>query len=143
MDWIDTANTESKELEPVWMERAKEILGEDLEERPELISELKKLVRMEKNLKVPESEHFFLMFLRSGLMNPTAGLGVMKNYFLLKKNHPQYFEASRAGPLYLVNYAPHGRDQHRWRGWSGLSSLRRYTACYLTGKVRKTQISFN
>ena len=96
MDWIDTVNTEDKELEPVWKERAKEILGENLEDRQELISDLKQLVKKEKNLKVPESEHFFLMFLRSGLMNPTAGLGVMKNYFLLKKNHPEYFEASGA-----------------------------------------------
>ena len=92
MEWIDTSSTESEELEPVWKERALEVLGEDSEKRDELMNELKNLVEKEKDLKVPDSEHFFLMFLRSGLMDPTAGLGVMKNYFLLKKNHPRYFQ---------------------------------------------------
>jgi len=94
MAWIDTATTENEELEPIWRERAKDVLGEDLEKREEWIKELKELVIKEKDLKVPESEQFFLKFLRSGLMSPMAGLGVMQNYFSLKKNYARYFQGA-------------------------------------------------
>jgi len=94
MALVDTATTESDDLEPIWRERAKEVLGEDLEKRDELVEELKRLVKKEEGLKVPDSEKFFLMFLRSGLMSPTAGLGVMKNYFTLKKDQPTYFKSA-------------------------------------------------
>jgi len=94
MEWVDTVTTETEELEPIWRERAKEVLGEDLEKQEELIEELQELVKNEKGLKVPESDKFFLLFLRSGLMVPSAGLDVMRNYFMLRKNYPHYFQSS-------------------------------------------------
>ena len=48
MAWIDTATTENEELEPIWRERAKDVLGEDLEKREEWIEELRELVIKEK-----------------------------------------------------------------------------------------------
>ena len=105
MAWIDTATTENEELEPIWRERAKDVLGEDLEKREEWIEELKELVIKEKDLKVPESEQFFLKFLRSGLMSPIAGLGVMQNYFSLKKNYARYFQVNLSGCVcFSVHY---------------------------------------
>ena len=92
MAWVDTINEEKDVLEPVWIERAKEILGEDPATRDELMKELKNLVDEEEGLTVPNDDNFYLMFLRSGLMVPKDGFGVMKNYFLLKKNYPRYFE---------------------------------------------------
>merc|ERR1712012_1334141 len=59
--------------------------------------ELKQLVQkesVENGLKVPEDDHFYLMFLRSGMMNPVDGFSVMKNYFMLKMNSSRYFEGS-------------------------------------------------
>ena len=92
MDWVDDATTEGEELEPIWRERAMEVLGEDSEKTEELMKELKDLVKNEEDLKVPESEKFYLKFLRSGLMSPSAGLEVMRNYFMLKKNQARYFQ---------------------------------------------------
>ena len=92
MDWVDDATAEGEELEPIWKKRALEVLGEDSEQTEELMAELKDLVKNEEGLKVPESDKFYLMFLRSGLMSPSAGLEVMKNYFMLKKNQARYFQ---------------------------------------------------
>ena len=92
MDWVDDATIESEELEPIWMERALEVLGENSEKREELMKELKGLIKNEEDMKVPESEKFYLKFLRSGLMSPSAGLEVMRNYFMLKKNQARYFQ---------------------------------------------------
>ena len=33
MDWVDDATTELEELEPIWRERAMEVLGEDSEKQ--------------------------------------------------------------------------------------------------------------
>ena len=92
MDWVDDATTEGEELEPIWRERAMEVLGEDSERTEQLMAELKDSVKNVKGLKVPECEKFYLKFLRSGLMSPSAGLEGMKNYFMLRKNHARYFQ---------------------------------------------------
>jgi len=55
---------------------------------------LKSLIEYEENLKVPEDDDFFLKFLRAGLMSPEEALNIMKNYFKLKKDYPQYFKRS-------------------------------------------------
>lgn len=94
MEWKDVATTETEDLEPVWWERAREVLGEDLEKRDELMKELKILTEKEEGLRVPDNEKFYLMFLRSGLMSPSAGMEVMRNYFMLKKNYSRYFQSA-------------------------------------------------
>ena len=45
MDWVDDATIESEELEPIWMERAFEVLGENSEKTEELMKKLKDLVK--------------------------------------------------------------------------------------------------
>ena len=45
MDWVDDATTEGEELEPIWRERAMEVLGEDSEKTEELMKKLKDLVK--------------------------------------------------------------------------------------------------
>ena len=59
-----------------------------------MIAELKDLVSKEEGLKVPEDRAFYLRFLRVGLSNPKDGLEIIKNYFLLRKNHFKYFKVS-------------------------------------------------
>ena len=41
----------------------------------------------------PLEQEFWLMFLRSGEMNPEEALKVLKNYLSMMKDKPQYFEA--------------------------------------------------
>ena len=69
-------------------------VNEDSDKTEELIEELKELVRKEEGLKVPEDRSFYLRFLRAGLSNPKDGLAIIKNYFLLRKNHFKYFKVS-------------------------------------------------
>jgi len=92
--WVGTVNEEKEFLEPIWISRAKENLGEIPETQDELVRELKKLVDDEDGLKVPDDKKFYLMFLRSGMMIPRQGFEVMKNYFLFKKDNPRYFKSS-------------------------------------------------
>ena len=58
------------------------------------MKELKILTEKEEGLRVPDNEKFYLMFLRSGLMSPSAGMEVMRNYFMLKKNYSRYFQVN-------------------------------------------------
>ena len=90
--WVGTVNEEKEFLEPIWISRAKENLGEIPETQDELVRELRKLVDDEDGLKVPDDKKFYLMFLRSGMMIPRQGFEVMKNYFLFKKDNSRYFK---------------------------------------------------
>ena len=69
-------------------------VNEDPEKTEELIAELQELITKEEGLKVPEERSFHLRFLRAGLSNPKDGLEIIKNYFLLRKNHFKYFKVS-------------------------------------------------
>ena len=69
-------------------------VNEDPEKTEALIAELKDLVSKEEGLKVPEDRAFYLRFLRAGLSSPKDGLEIIKNYFLLRKNHFKYFKVS-------------------------------------------------
>ena len=69
-------------------------VNEDPEKTEELIAELQELITKEEGLKVPEDRSFHLRFLRAGLSNPKDGLEIIKNYFLLRKNHFKYFKVS-------------------------------------------------
>ena len=59
-----------------------------------MLAELRDLVTREEGLKVPEDRAFYLRFLRAGLSKPSDGLEIIKNYFLLRKNHFKYFKVS-------------------------------------------------
>jgi len=84
-----------EKLDEFWSEKAETILGEKDNERGGLIENLADLVKHEKDLVMPENDNFILLkFLRAGLMNPKSGLVVMKNYYKLRKDYPQYFEKS-------------------------------------------------
>ena len=83
---------ESEDLEPVWAERAKELLDEDIDTTAEKIIELKKLVKVETDLELPEDCGFYLMFLRGGKMDPQASLAIIKNYMDLRITNPSYFK---------------------------------------------------
>ena len=90
-----------------WRTLAKEIMGENKESRQNGIRILKDLASRE-NIVLPflkEEElsdeekdsleqDFWLMFLRSGEMNPEEAFKVLKNYLSMMKDRPQYFEAS-------------------------------------------------
>ena len=81
-------------------------MGEMKESRQQGIKTLKELA-LKENLVLPflkdeklndeekESleQEFWLMFLRSGEMNPEEALKVLKNYLSMMKDKPQYFEA--------------------------------------------------
>ena len=69
-------------------------VNEDPEKTEELLAELKELATKEEGLKAPEDREFYLRFLRAGLSNPQDGLEIIKNYFLLRKNHFKYFKVS-------------------------------------------------
>ena len=90
-----------------WRTLAEELMGETQESRQQGIQTLKELALRE-NLVLPFlqdetlsdeekkclEQHFWLMFLRSGEMNPEEALKVLKNYLSMMKDRPQYFEAS-------------------------------------------------
>lgn len=59
-----------------------------------MLAELRDLVTKEEGLKVPEDRAFYLRFLRAGLSKPRDGVEIIKNYFLLRKNHFKYFKVS-------------------------------------------------
>ena len=81
-------------------------MGETKDSRQQGIKTLKELA-LKENLVLPflkdeklndeekESleQEFWLMFLRSGEMNPEEALKVLKNYLSMMKDKPQYFEA--------------------------------------------------
>lgn len=74
--------------------RAKNLVNEDPEKTEELLAELRDQVTREEGLKVPEDRAFYLRFLRAGLSKPSDGLEIIKNYFLLRKNHFKYFKSA-------------------------------------------------
>ena len=89
-----------------WRTLAEELMGETKESRQQGIKTLKELALKEnlvlpflkdEKLNVEEKESleqdFWLMFLRSGEMNPEEALKVLKNYLSMMKDKPQYFEA--------------------------------------------------
>ena len=85
-----------------WRTLAEELLGETKEGRQQGLQTLKELA-LQENLVLPflqdeilsdeEKEcleqHFWLMFLRSGEMNPEKALKVLKNYLSMMKDRPQ------------------------------------------------------
>ena len=73
-------------------------VNEDPEKTEERIQEMKDLVTKEEGLKVPDDRAFYLRFLRAGLNNPKDGLDIIKNYFLLRKNHFKYFKVCPETP---------------------------------------------
>ena len=89
-----------------WRTLAEELMGETKESSQQGIKTLKELA-LKENLVLPflkdeklndeEKESleqgFWLMFLRSGEMNPEEALKVLKNYLSMMKDKPQYFEA--------------------------------------------------
>ena len=86
-------------------------VNEDPEKTEELIAELKELITKEEGLKVPEDRSFHLRFLRAGLSNPKDGLEIIKNYFLLRKNHFKYFKVSSITVIYFYNILIHPEMQ--------------------------------
>jgi len=84
---------ENQDSEDIWRERARTILNEDPEKTDLLIEEMKKLVKNEKNLVVPDKKDFYLKFLRAGLSDPNQGFEIMKNFFILKAKG-KYFESA-------------------------------------------------
>ena len=90
-----------------WRILAEEIMGETKESRRNGIRILRNLA-LKENLVLPFlrdkelgdeekdslERDFWLMFLRSGEMNPEEAFKVLKNYLSMMKDRPQYFEAS-------------------------------------------------
>ena len=97
-----------------WRTLAEELLGKTKEFRQQGLQTLKELA-LKENLvlhflqdeilsdeeKECLEQHFWLMFLRSGEMNPDSALKVLKNYLSMMKDRPQYFE---------VSYSPYRLD---------------------------------
>ena len=108
---LDPFNNQNASIENIkddkWRTLAKEIMGETKESRQNGIRILKDLASRE-NIVLPllqdeelsdeEKESlerdFWLIFLRSGEMNPEEAFKVLKNYLSMMKDRPQYFEAS-------------------------------------------------
>ena len=67
-------------------------VNEDPDKTEARIGELKDSVLREEGLRVPDERSFYLRFLRAGLSSPEDGLEIIKNYFLLRKNHFKYFK---------------------------------------------------
>ncbi|XP_023347327.1 alpha-tocopherol transfer protein [Eurytemora carolleeae] len=85
---------ETGELEEVWRERALSLLKEEPDKVQGLILQLRELGEKENpNLKLPTENGFYLKFLRGGLMDPETSMEIIRNYYKLKMNNPQYFKS--------------------------------------------------
>ena len=90
-------------------------VNEDPEKTEELLAELKELATKEEGLKAPEDREFYLRFLRAGLSNPQDGLEIIKNYFLLRKNHFKYFKVSSITVQFFPILSSLNRARPTWR----------------------------
>ena len=79
-------------LEPIWADRARDLLDENLDTRGEKVQELRLLAKQETGLHLPEEEDFYLLFLRAGKSNPTEAMEIIKSYFSLRKTNPEYLQ---------------------------------------------------
>lgn len=86
--------SEPQELEAVWYERSKTLLGEESREKTqELVEQLRHLAEKEGNLQLPPDDGFYLKFLRGGKMSPPGALDILKKYFELRQANPNYFQS--------------------------------------------------
>ena len=83
---------ECSTLEPIWADRARELLDENLDTRGDKIQELRRLAKQEAGLHLPEEEDFYLLFLRAGKWDPKEAMEIIKSYFSLRKTNPEYLQ---------------------------------------------------